>query len=80
MQNNAISAAFNEEEFNQLLINIGIKEQKVLKVSPYLYAYLSIQIEKVVKYKDNILPTFCSVPVELDWNLTDYNYKFENKQ
>ena len=70
MQNNAISASFevsfNEEEFNQLLTNLGMRKQKVLKVSPLLYAYLSTQIEKVVRYKDVILPIFCSIPVELD--------------
>ena len=79
MLNNAISAAFNEKDFNQFLTNMEKKERKVLKVSPSLYAYLSTQIEKIVKYKDNILPTFCSVPIELDWDLTDYDYKFENK-
>lgn len=76
----SVSAGFciDEDELNLIISGLGKKRQKqILKVSPLLYNYLCAKVE-TIHYEDE-LPNFFSIPIELDWDLTDYNYKFENK-
>ena len=84
MQNNSIEISFSadfcidEDKLDFIISGLGNKRQEqILKVSPLLYDYIYTKAE-TVHYK-NRESTFCSIPIEVDWNLTDYDYKFENK-
>ena len=71
----------DKEEFEDFLKNLGVRRvDKVLKVSPDLHAYLESKCQ-MTHYKDNntMLWNYFNIPVEIDWNLTDYNYRFEEK-